>query len=66
MDKTNVLFIISFVPIDQTPKIKICHMVESEHPEALEGKRWLISKFVLDSEEAAEDGSIDNDSSVSD
>ena len=51
---------ILFVSIDKTPKIKICHMVASEHPEVIEGRRQLIAMYVLDSEEAAEDGSIDN------
>ena len=37
------------------------HMVASEHPEVIEGERWLIATYVLDSEETTEDGSIDND-----
>ena len=50
-----------FVTLDQIPKIKIFHMVVSEHPKVIE-RRWrLIDPNVLDSEEAAEDGSIDND-----
>ena len=36
-------------------------MVASEHPEVIEGRRQLISTDVLESEEADEDGSIDND-----
>ena len=35
-------------------------MFAREHPEAIEGRRRLIDTYVLDSEEAAEDGSIDN------
>ena len=33
--KQNVLSLIRFVPLDQTPKINICHMVASEHPEVI-------------------------------
>ena len=29
--------LIRFVSLDQTPKIKICHMVASEHPEVIRG-----------------------------
>ena len=36
-------------------------MVISEHLEVIEGRRRLIAMDVLDSEEEAEDGSIDND-----
>ena len=36
-------------------------MVVSEHHEVIEGRRRLVSMDVLDSEEAAEDGSIDSD-----
>ena len=35
-------------------------MVASKHPEVIEGRRRLIVMDVLDSEESAEDGSIDN------
>ena len=63
--KHNILSLICFVTLDQIPKIKICHMVESEHPEVIEGRGQLIAKDVLDSEGAAEDGSIDNDGSDS-
>ena len=35
-------------------------MVASEHPEVIEGRRRLIVADVPDSEEASEDGSIDN------
>ena len=58
--KQNVLSIISFVPIDENPKIKICHMVASEHPEVIEGRWRLIAMDVLYFEEATEDVSIDN------
>ena len=58
--------LILFVPLEQIPRIKICHMVASEHPEGIEGRRRLIAADVLDSEEASEDGSIDNDGSASD
>ena len=36
-------------------------MVASEHPEVIEGRQQLIVTEVLDSEEAAEYGSIDDD-----
>ena len=48
--KNNFLCIIHFVPIEQIPKIKICHMVASEHPEVIEGRRRLIATDVLESE----------------
>ena len=35
-------------------------MVVSEHPGVIEGRRRLIAKDVLDSEEDYEDGSINN------
>ena len=57
----NVLSIINFVSIYQIPKIKICHMIASEHPEEIEGRQWLTTIDVPDPEEAAEDGSIDDD-----
>ena len=41
-------------------------MVASEHPEVIEGRPQLIVTDVLDSEEADEDGSIDNDGASSD
>ena len=40
-------------------------MVASEHPEVIEGRRRLIATDVLDSEEAAEDSSVDNDGAAS-
>ena len=39
-------------------------MVASEHSEVIEGRRRLIVTYVLESEEASEDGSIDNDGSA--
>ena len=42
--------------------IKKCtSMVAKEHPEVIEGRQQLIYVHVLDSEEAAEDDSIDHD-----
>ena len=64
--KIFFLSLIRFVPLDQIPKIKICHMVTSEHPEVIEGRRRLITADVFESEEAAEYGSIDNDGAASD
>ena len=63
--KQNVLSLVCFVPLDKIPKIKICCMVASEHPEVIEGMRQLIATDVLDSEEAAEDSSVDNDGAAS-
>ena len=51
---------------DKIPKIKICHMVAKENPEVIEGRRRLIAVDVLDSEEAAEDASIDHDDAALD
>ena len=47
----NKMFCLSlvFVPLDQTPKIKIFHMVESEHPEVIEGRWRLIVTDVIES-----------------
>ena len=39
---------------------KICHMVANEHPETIEVRWRLINTDVIDYEEAAEDGYIDN------
>ena len=36
-------------------------MIASEHPEVIQGSRWLIATVVLDSEEEVEDVSVDND-----
>ena len=58
--------LIHFIPFDQIPKIKICHIVASGHPEAIEVIPRLIATDVLDSEEAAEDGFIDNYGAASD
>ena len=57
--KKNVLYLIRFVPLEQIPKTKICHMVASEHTEAIEGRQILIATDLLEYEEAYEDGSID-------
>ena len=56
-----VLSLIRFVSPDQISKIKICHMVASEHTEVIEGRRQLIATDVIDPEEAAEYVSIDDD-----
>ena len=53
----NVLSLIRFVALNQLLKIKICHMVVSEHPEVIGGRRRLIDMDIPDSE----DGSIDDD-----
>ena len=36
-------------------------MVASEHPEVIQGRRWLTSTEIIDSEKAYEDGSIGDD-----
>ena len=41
-------------------------MVASENPEVIEGRRWFIVTDILDSEQVAEDGSVDNDGAASD
>ena len=58
--KKNVLSLISFFPLDQIPKINICHMVASKHHQVIEGGLWLITTDVPDSKEAVDDVSIDN------
>ena len=57
--------LVCFVTLDKITKIKICHMVASEHPEVIEGRRRLIVLDILDSRESAEDGYIDNDGAAS-
>ena len=57
---------ISFVSLDQILKIKIFHIVVSEHPELIEGRRRFIAMNVPDPEESAEYGSIDYDGADSD
>ena len=66
LHEKNVFNLISFVDLDKINKMKICHMVASKHPYVIEVRRWLIATYVLDSEEADEDGSIDNDGAVLD
>ena len=63
-NKSFCLSLIFF--LDQISKIKICHMVVKEHPEVIEGRRWLISMDVLDSEEATEDNYFDSDGAALD
>ena len=46
--KKNSLF--RFFALDKIAKIKICHMVASENPEVIEGRRRLIVTDVIDSE----------------
>ena len=41
-----VLSLIRFVSPDQISKIKICHMVASEHTEVIEGRRQLIATML--------------------
>ena len=62
----NVWSLIQLFPFDQIPKMKICHMVVSEHPENIEGRRTMIATDVFESDYSAEDGSIDNDGAALD
>ena len=55
--KETFLSIVCF-SLDEIPKIKICHMLAKEHPEAIGGRRRLIDVDVTDSVEAVEDASI--------
>ena len=50
-----------FFALDQIPKIKICHMVASEHPEVIEGRLRSISIEVIDSEDSSGGCSIGDD-----
>ena len=59
--KQNVLYLIHFVSIEQINKIKIFHMVASEHPEVIEGRRRLIVTDFIDPRDPDMDGSIDDD-----
>ena len=61
MDKTKCFVSHFCFPPFPNTQYKICHMVASEHPEVIEGRRRLIDMDFPDSEEASEDGSIDND-----
>ena len=64
--KQNVFSLVNSFSLDKIPKLKICHMVAKEHPEVIGGRQRLIDVGVLDSEEAAEDDSLDHDGDVSD
>ena len=59
-------YLIYFVTLEQIPKIKIFHIVASEHPEVVEGRWRFIATDVLDSEEADKDVFIDNDGTALD
>ena len=64
--KENVFSLIRFLNLGKITKIKICHMVATEHPEVIEGRQRLISVDVIDYEEADEDDSIDKYGAASD
>ena len=56
------MFCISFFfALDQIPKIKICHIVASEHPEVIEERQRLISMEIIEYQGAHEDISTDDD-----
>ena len=59
--KGNVLSLNFFIDLDQIIIINIFYMVISKHPKMIEGRRWLISKYVPDPEEAAEYDVVDDD-----
>ena len=62
----NIYFLSFISPLEKIPKISICHMVENEHPEVIEGSQLLIAVDVIDSEVEAEDTSIVDDDSALD
>ena len=65
--RQNKMFCLSFVFfLDQIPKIKICHMVVSEHTQVIDRRQRLIVTDVIDSDEVSEDDSIDNNGAASD
>ena len=57
--KQNVLSLRHFFAPDQIIKIKICHIVTSEHPQVIKGRQWFIVMDVIDSEESSGDVYID-------
>ena len=46
-EKKTFLSLIRFVSLDQIPKIKICHMVASEHREVIELRRRFLDTDVI-------------------
>ena len=58
--KQNVLSLRHFFAPDQIIKIKICHIVTSEHPQVIKGRQWFIVMDVIDSEESSGDGYIED------
>ena len=64
--KQNVFNLGFLVSLDQNTKIKICHMVSSEHIEVIKGRLQFITTYVLVYEEASEDVSFDNDGAALD
>ena len=50
----------SFFSLDEIPKIKVYHMLAKQHPEMIEGRRWLFAVDITDSGDASEDASINN------
>ena len=48
--KENVMSLVCFFSLEEILKIKICHMLEKDHPEVIEGRQRLIAVDVLDSE----------------
>ena len=65
-EKKQIFSLIHFVPLNQTLKLKIYHMVVIEHNEVIDGRGQLIATDVIDSKDLYDDGSIDNYGSDSD
>ena len=63
---TIFLSLIYFFALGQSNKIKIRHMVASKGTKVIEWRRQLIATEILDPEDAAEDGSIDDSVDTSD
>ena len=63
MDKAICFISISFLPLDQITKIKICHISLSKHTKMIEGMWRLIDMEFLNPEEAYEYGEVDDDKS---
>ena len=64
--KKNVLSLICFASLYQTPKVIFFHMVACEHPEVIEDRRRLIDTEILGPDEADDDGYIDDGGDASD
>ena len=66
MDKRKCFVYHLFPPLDEIPKIKICHMVAKECPKVIGRRLRLIAMNFPYSEEASEDDFIYHDGATSD